>query len=130
MPGTPHVNQAASGTSFTEYTYQSGPTSGDSILAVEIPAGSSARRAVLLETALEGGRSAVSGSVIERTDGTYQGYPSLDALLSARQGSTGYYVNFRLVASPNHLVAIEVDGLSNPPGGFSEVANSLTILKP
>lgn len=131
MGGTPKVNSSASVNGATAYTYQSGPRDGVTVAAYSIPATTDVSdSSAVLKAALDGGVSAVSGTSVNQQTGTYQGHPSLDATLTAQQGSVTYYVGFREVLDDHTLFVVEVDGSNNPPAGFTEVANSLKIIKP
>ncbi len=64
------------------------------------------------------------GTLVSKTFGTYQGFHSVDAVISA----SGGYVETRTVLAGRSLYIVVVTSLNNPPELFTNFANSLQIL--
>jgi hypothetical protein len=65
------------------------------------------------------------GTLVSKNFGTYEGFHSVDAIISA----SGGYVETRTVLAGQTLYIVVVTSLSNPPELFPGFANSLQILK-
>lgn len=78
--------------------------------------------------ALDGGVNGevrkTGGSLVSKIFGTYQGFPSVDALISA----SGGYLDTRAVLAGRTLYIVVVTATNNPPELFSSFVNSLHIL--
>ncbi len=64
------------------------------------------------------------GTLVSKTFGTYQGFHSVDALISA----SGGYIETRTVLAGRTLYIVVVTSQSNPPELFNGFANSLHII--
>jgi hypothetical protein len=64
------------------------------------------------------------GSLVSKKFGTYQGFKSVDALISA----SGVHIETRTVLAGRTLYVIVVTSLHNPPELFADFANSLHVL--
>ena len=77
-----------------------------------------------LDGSVNGEVTNTHGSLVTKTFGTYQGYGSVDALIS----ESGGYVQTRAVIAGRTLYIVVVTSQDNPPPLFSSFANSLRIL--
>ena len=66
----------------------------------------------------------IHGTLVSKTFGTYEGFKSVDALISAAGG----YVQTRAVLAGQTLYIVVVTSLHNPPELFAGFANSLHVL--
>jgi hypothetical protein len=81
---------------------------------------------VNLAGAVQGAVTSTGGTLLSQSQGTYQGFPSVDFLLSAQ----GEYVDYRVVLNGHSLYQVVVASTVNPPANFTSFASSLKILAP
>ncbi len=79
-----------------------------------------------LAGAIQGGVTAMNGTLVSQSESTYQGFPSADFLVSA----SGYYVEIRIVLDGHSLFEVGIQATQDPPADFHSFANSLVILAP
>lgn len=79
-----------------------------------------------LAGAVQGGVTAVNGTLLSQSQSTYQGFPSVDLLVSAG----GYYIEYRFVLDGHSMFEIGIQSTQDPPPAFTAFANSLVILAP
>jgi hypothetical protein len=96
-------------------------------LAVERPvAAPSPPPAGPWEPAAQGAVTSTGGTLLSQSQGTYQGFPSVDFLVSAQ----GEYIDYRVVLDGHSLYQVAVASTVNPPANFTSFASSLKILAP
>lgn len=73
---------------------------------------------------------AVKGTLLSQTSGTYQGFPSADAVLSFPASGTisAGYEQLRIVLAGHTEFDVIADGPVNPPKQFVQFAKSLKII--
>lgn len=81
---------------------------------------------VNLAGAVQGAVTSTGGTLLSQSQGTYQGFPSVDFLLSAQ----GEYTDYRVVLDGHSLYQVAVASTVNPPANFTSFASSLKILAP
>jgi hypothetical protein len=81
---------------------------------------------VNLAGAVQGAVTSTGGTLLSQSQGTYQGFPSVDFLLSA----AGEYIDYRVVLDGHSLYQVAVASTVNPPANFTSFASSLKILAP
>jgi hypothetical protein len=81
---------------------------------------------VNLAGAVQGAVTSTGGTLLSQSQGTYQGFPSVDFLLSA----AGQYIDYRVVLDGHSLYQVAVGSTVNPPANFTSFASSLKILAP
>jgi hypothetical protein len=81
---------------------------------------------VNLAGAVQGAVTSTGGTLLSQSQGTYQGFPSVDFLLSAQ----GEYIDYRVVLDGHSLYQVAVASTVNPPANFTSFASSLKILAP
>jgi hypothetical protein len=79
-----------------------------------------------LAGAVEGAVTAADGTLVSQSVGTYQGFPSVDFLLTTH----GDYVEYWIVLDDNSAFEVGMSSTQNPPPGFTSFANSLLIIAP
>jgi hypothetical protein len=77
-----------------------------------------------LDGSVAGEVSNIHGTLVSKNFGTYQGFTSVDAVISA----SGGYVETRAILAGRTLYIVVVTSTNNPPELFSGFANSLHIL--
>jgi hypothetical protein len=77
-----------------------------------------------LDGSVAGEVSNIHGTLLSKNFGTYQGFRSVDAVISAAGG----YVESRAILAGRTLYIVVVSSTNNPPELFSGFANSLHIL--
>ncbi len=77
-----------------------------------------------LDSSVNGEVTNTHGSLVSKTFGTYQGFQSVDAVISA----SGDYLETRAVLAGRTLYIVVVTSTNNPPELFSGFANSLHVL--
>ena len=77
-----------------------------------------------LDGSVAGEVSNIHGTLVSKNFGTYQGFKSVDAVISA----SGGYVETRAILAGRTLYIVVVTSTNNPPELFSGFANSLHIL--
>jgi hypothetical protein len=77
-----------------------------------------------LDGSVAGEVSNIHGTLVSKNFGTYQGFTSVDAVISA----SGGYVESRAILAGRTLYIVVVTSTNNPPELFSGFANSLHIL--
>ncbi len=78
-----------------------------------------------LDGSVNGEVTNTHGTLLSKTFGSYQGFHSVDAVISA----SGGYIATRAVLAGRTLYIVVVTSLNNPPERFAGFANSLHILK-
>ena len=81
---------------------------------------------VNLAGAVQGAVTSTGGTLLSQSQGTYQGFPSVDFLLSVQ----GEYADYRVVLDGHSLYQVAVVSTVNPPANFTSFASSLKILAP
>ncbi len=79
-----------------------------------------------LAGAVQGAVTGTGGTLVSQSQGTYQGFPSVDALISA----SNEYVEYRVILDGHSLFEVGVVSADDPPPNFTSFANSLRILAP
>jgi hypothetical protein len=77
-----------------------------------------------LDGAVTGEAGNIQGTVVSKTFGTYEGYHSVDSIISAKGG----FVESRVVLAGHSLFILLTTSLQNPPELFANFAPSLKIL--
>jgi hypothetical protein len=128
--GTPTLNEKTDTSGAVPIVIKTWETTSgnDSQMAgfAEIPDGMELDPRAALHGSVEGGASGAGGTVLSETYGTFEGYPSVDAVISAHGG----YMRYRCVITPHTIYMVAVSGDANPPAGFQSFASSFHILKP
>ncbi len=77
-----------------------------------------------LDGSVAGEVSNSKGTLVSKSFGTYQGFESIDAVISL----TGGYVESRAVLAGRTLYILVVTSTNNPPDLFASFANSLHVI--
>ncbi|MBJ7609865.1 MAG: hypothetical protein JF887_10625 [Candidatus Dormibacteraeota bacterium] len=86
----------------------------------------------VLQGSIQGIATAIKGTILTKSFGTFQGFTSADAIISVPPpaGSTSPgFLEARVILAGHTLFELAVTGLENPPTLFAALAASLTILK-